>query len=92
MQIKEKFPEINEYLLSLNADICRPLEFVWVDFDNENKIKYMSCQYVVFGSCEDEFTKKEAILNLLKIHISTQAQEFRKNILYLISVRLCWIK
>lgn len=58
VQIKEKFPEINEYLLSLNVDICRPFELVWVELEKENKIKYWGCQYIVFGNCENDFVKK----------------------------------
>lgn len=58
VQIKEKFPEINEYLLSLNVDICRPLELIWDEIDNDNKIEYWDCQYVVFGNCENDFIKK----------------------------------
>lgn len=57
VQIEKKFPEINEYLLSLNVDICRPLELIWGEIGNENKIEYWSCQYVVFGSCENDFVK-----------------------------------
>lgn len=78
IQIKEKFPKVNEYLLSLNVDICRPLELIWDEFDDENKITYYGCQYVVFGSCEDDFVKKIGDIEFIKntnCHPSTGISE-----------------
>ena len=78
VQIKEKFPEINEYLLSLNVDICRPFELVWVELENENKIKYWGCQYIVIGSCENDFVKKIGdieFINNTTFHSSTGISE-----------------
>lgn len=57
VQIEEKFPGLNCYLLSLNVDICRPFELIHGETENGSKIEYWSCQYVVFGSCENDFVK-----------------------------------
>lgn len=78
IQIKEKFPEINGYLSSLNVDILRPFELIIFDTDSGNKIEYTGCQYIVFGSCEDNFTKKIGDIEFIKniyFHPSTGISE-----------------
>lgn len=56
-QIKDKHPEIAEYLASLNVDILRPFELVWLENEN-NQIDYLDCQYIVFGKCVNNFKKQ----------------------------------
>ena len=78
VQIKEKIPEINEYLTALNVDICRPLELIWDEIDDGNKIEYLDCQYVVFGKCENDFIKKIGNIEFVKntnCHPSTGISE-----------------
>lgn len=52
--IKSLCPEINEYFERIDVDILRPFELVWIDIDG--KIQYLSCQYVVYGLCSDDFS------------------------------------
>ncbi len=57
-RIKEKYPEVSEYLLSINVDILRPFELVWFENKDTNEIEYVGCQYIVFGTCESNFKKQ----------------------------------
>ncbi len=63
-QIEDKFPHICEYLRSLGADPLKPFELASVPADEENKILYLVCMYVVFGECEDEVVTTIDGLNL----------------------------
>lgn len=56
-QIKDVYPKLAEYFESLGIDILRPYELHYIDID-DNTIQYLLCQYLVFGICEDEFSKK----------------------------------
>ncbi|MBQ9267675.1 MAG: hypothetical protein IJ217_05335 [Clostridia bacterium] len=58
MQIEEKYPKIKEYLFSMNIDIVKPLELMWLDVDENNIAEYVACQYVVFGTCEEDFSNE----------------------------------
>ncbi len=55
-QIKGLYPKLAEYFESLGIDILRPYELHYVDID-DNTIQYLLCQYLVFGTCEDGFSK-----------------------------------
>lgn len=63
-QIEDKFPHICEYLRSLGVDPLKPFELASVPADEENKILYLVCMYVVFGECEDEVVTTIDGLNL----------------------------
>lgn len=58
IQIKEKYPDVADFLLSINVDILRPFELMWVENEKDKKIEYVGCQYIVFGTCEDNFKKQ----------------------------------
>ncbi|MBQ9315090.1 MAG: hypothetical protein IJ220_08910 [Clostridia bacterium] len=55
--IKGMYPKIEAYLSSLNVDILKPLELMWFDADKNNIAEYR-CQFVVFGTCEDDYEKE----------------------------------
>ena len=57
-KVKAKYPQITEYLSSLNVDILRPFELVWFENEKQNQIEYIGCQYIVFGKCENSFQKQ----------------------------------
>jgi len=57
-QVEERYPDIASYLFSINVNILRPFELVWFENEKNNEIEYISCQYIVFGSCESNFTKR----------------------------------
>lgn len=77
-QIEDKFPHICEYLRSLGVDPLKPFELASVPADEENKILYLVCMYVVFGECEDEVVTTIDGLNLglsKDNHLSTGISE-----------------
>lgn len=51
-------PDVADYLSSMNVDILRPFNLVWLENEERNEIEYVGCQYIVFGSCDGKFTKK----------------------------------
>ena len=54
-KIKQKHPNIASYLASMNIDVFRPFELMSVDI-SDCEIEYFLCQYVVYGSCEDDYS------------------------------------
>lgn len=68
LQIKEKYPEIAEYFSRINVDILKPFELIWIESDNYKRIDYIGCQYIVFGTCEENYS---AELNGVKIFNNT---------------------
>ncbi|MBQ3519272.1 MAG: hypothetical protein IJA31_08135 [Clostridia bacterium] len=57
-QIKSSYPNISTYLDSLGIDIEKPFETSPLEPDENGKILYCACQYVVFGNCEREYAHK----------------------------------
>lgn len=57
-KVKDKYPEIAEYLSSMNVDILRPFELVWLENQERNQVEYIGCQYIVFGKCDNNFKKQ----------------------------------
>lgn len=53
-QIEQKYPDIVSYLAGMNIDVLRPFELISVEL-GKNEIEYLLCQYVVYGSCEDDY-------------------------------------
>lgn len=54
-QIKQKYPNIANYLASMNIDVLRPFELMSTEL-NDNEIEYSLCQYVVYGNCEEDYS------------------------------------
>jgi len=57
-QVEERYPDIASYLSSINVNILRPFELIWFENEKNNEIEYVGCQYIVFGSCDSNFTKR----------------------------------
>ena len=64
-RIKETYPELSEYLSEFGTDIAKPYEISPLEPENES-LTYSVCQYVVFGSCEDDFCEKIGYVKLRK--------------------------
>lgn len=78
IQIKDKYPLAAEYLSELGADIEKPLELIFYDDPPNGKIHYYSCQYVVFGTCEDDHEYKTgnvSFVNNRDCHPCTDIEE-----------------
>ncbi len=72
-KVKTNYPEITRYLESINVDILRPFELLWVENEQNDQIKFSNCQYIVFGDCEDDFKEHIGNITLEKsfLHPST---------------------
>lgn len=46
------------YLDSLGVDIEKPFEAMPLEPDENGYLEYCACQYVVFGSCPEDFTHR----------------------------------
>lgn len=57
-KVKTEYPKVAEYLSSINVDILKPLELIWFEDDDNDRIEYVGCQYIVFGKCDAGFKKK----------------------------------
>lgn len=53
--VKERYLEIAKYLKNLGVDVARPFELSFFENEERDEIEYYSCQYLVFGECEDNF-------------------------------------
>ena len=73
-QIKEIYPEIAEFLSSIGVDILRPFELIWNEDKEKNEIEYIGCQYIVFGSCKNNYKKKigDIVFETNTLHPSTE--------------------
>lgn len=56
-EIKGAYPSIVKYLGTLGVDVAQPLELCTTGEDMGTFIEFISCEYVVLGSCEDDFRK-----------------------------------
>ena len=77
-KIKDKYPQIAAYLSSINVDILRPFELVWIENEGENQIEYIGCQYIVFGKCDNNYKKQ---IGDILIEINTEHHPDTNNIL-----------
>ncbi|MHC1747295.1 MAG: hypothetical protein AB9856_02765 [Cellulosilyticaceae bacterium] len=73
-----KYISLEEYFNSLGVNILKPFELIMFENKEEKTIEYVGCQYIVFGECEEKFSK---IINGIKIennlyhHPSTGIEE-----------------
>lgn len=58
LQIKAQYPEVSVYLDSLGVDIEKPFETSPLEPDENNILEYCCVQYLVFGSCPDNYNYK----------------------------------
>lgn len=54
-RVKAAYPAAAEYLAGLGAEIEKPLETSPLEPDADGMIEYCACQYVVLGSCEENY-------------------------------------
>lgn len=57
-RVKAAYPEVDRYLDSLGVDIEKPFETMPLEPDENGYLEYCVCQYVVFGSCPEDFTHR----------------------------------
>ena len=57
-RVKATYPEVARYLDSLGVDIEKPFETSPLEPDENGYLEYCVCQYVVFGSCPENFTHR----------------------------------
>ena len=55
MQVKSAYPRISAYLDTLGIDIEKPFELMFFEPDKNGMLDYLGCQYIVFGSCDDDY-------------------------------------
>ena len=67
-QIKLAYPNVYSYLESMGIDVLRPLELSSIDPDESGIVEYCVCQYIVFGSCEENY---HHTIDNVKFDIST---------------------
>ena len=57
-RVKAAYLEVALYLDSLGVDIEKPFETMPLELDENGYLEYCGCQYVVFGSCPEDFTHR----------------------------------
>ena len=74
-QIKSVCKSLAEYFQQYNIDIQKPYELAPINF--KDKTEYISCQYLVFGECSDDFQMNIGDITLRKelSHPSTDSYE-----------------
>lgn len=55
--IEKLHPEICEYLKKLGVDPLKPIDLLSINLDGQS-IEFTSCQYVVFGTIEEDYKKE----------------------------------
>lgn len=57
-KVKAAYPEVARYLDSLGVDIEKPFETSPLEPDEKGNLEYCVCQYVVLGTCSEDFTHR----------------------------------
>lgn len=52
---KAVYPELADWLMQHGIDIGKPYETMWLDPDENGVVYYSGVQYIVFGTCEEQF-------------------------------------
>jgi len=75
LQIQDVYPEITAYLSEMNVDILRPFELIWIE--DHNTIRYLLCQYIIYGTYDEKFTKEISgvFFGISDCHPSTNIME-----------------
>ncbi|WP_320611691.1 hypothetical protein [Evtepia sp.] len=76
-RVKAAYPEVALYLESLGADIEKPFETSPLEPDENGHLEYCACQYVVFGSCPEDFAHQlgDVTVGPSHCHPSTKIDE-----------------
>lgn len=56
-KIKKTYPKVSKYLENLGIDIEKPFELSYLEPLN-GKLEYISCEYVSFGSIDENYKYK----------------------------------
>ena len=76
--IRKALPEVADHLDTLNVDIEKPFELIWMDCNDDGHIDFIGCQYIVFGSCDDDLKLKIGdidFINNTDMHPTTGIEE-----------------
>ena len=78
-RVKAAYPEVARYLDSLGVDIEKPFETSPLEPDENGYLEYCVCQYVVFGSCPEDFTHRigDVTFGRSDCHPNTKVEEKR---------------
>ncbi len=63
-QIKSACKELTDFFAQYDIDITKPFELIPIRMDNITE--YVSCQYLVFGECSDDFNITVGGMSLTK--------------------------
>lgn len=76
-RVKAAYPEVARYLDSLGVDIEKPFELFLPEPDGDRGLEYPVCQYIVFGTCPEDFTHRigEVSFGRSDCHPSTKVEE-----------------
>lgn len=90
-KIKETYPKVTEYLLSIGVDIEKPFETMPLEPEKTGYIDYISAQYIIFGNNEN-FTP--AVIDSVNVdiadsHPATMLEE-KHFVIEIYPVRLKW--
>lgn len=66
--IRKAYPLLTKYLVSMGVDIEKPFETMPLEVDNNNRIEYISAQYIVLGK-KDDF--KAALIDGVEVKLAT---------------------
>lgn len=72
-EIKRSYPLLAKHLATMGIDIEKPFETMPLEVDENNKIEYISAQYIILGSSNDftELMISDVQVNLAISHPST---------------------
>ena len=90
-EIKNAYPKVAEYLLTLGIDIKKPFETIPLEPDETGHIEYISSQYIVIGN-SDDFAKTVIDTVTVDITYSHPSTEIDKPhfVVEIYPVRLKW--
>lgn len=76
-RVKAAYPQVARYLDCLGVDMEKPFEILLPEPIEDGYLEYGVCQYVVFGTCPEDFTHRvgDVTFGRSDCHPSTNIQE-----------------
>lgn len=65
---KAVYPELTDWLMQYGIDIEKPYETMWLDPDEKGIVNYLGVQYIVFGTCEEQFECVVGDIIIRRVH------------------------